>query len=188
MPKMYLFALLITLFPTLVIGGNFPQTCALAYRLQQAELPEDIAVKTDRMTSASTKVAMDWWVARLSTPARPIAWHTVEDRANCMIYVRFGWVMPISPTSVQGYTYMPDNQRYDGLATVKLVNPWVVAHEIGHLVGCMHGLGVMRPQYVPYDNRLWIDDSALHFALLVRLRASGMAVPPDSLAFARRHY
>jgi len=27
------------------------------------------------MTSAATKIAMDWWVARLSTPARPITLH-----------------------------------------------------------------------------------------------------------------
>jgi hypothetical protein len=154
----------------------------LAYQLQQTELPQNIAVKTDRMTSAATKVAMDWWAARLSTPARPIEWHMVEDRAHCMIYIRYGWDGMMPHRSTQGYTYMPDNQSYDGLATVKLMNPWVVAHEIGHLIGCRHGRGVMRAHHIAYDERLWIDNDALHFALLVRVKASGIAVRRDSVA------
>jgi hypothetical protein len=53
-----------------------------------------------------------------------------------------------------------------------LINPWVVAHEIGHLIGCRHGGGVMRTEYTTGEKRLWIDDDALHFAVLVRAKAS----------------
>ena len=76
--------------------------------------------------------------------------------------------------TVQGYTYLPYHQRYDGLATVNRLDAWVVAHEIGHLIGCIHGSGVMRTEYHE-GGPFWIDDEALHFARLVRLRASGMA-------------
>jgi hypothetical protein len=183
MSKMPAFALLIALLPALVPGKSPPDGCALAYRLQQAELPQDIAVKTDRMTSDATKIAMDWWVARLSSPARPITWHTVEDSATCMIYIRFGWE-EIGERSVLGHTYMPVSKRYHGLAIVKLVNPWIVAHEIGHVIGCAHGIGIMRAEYSPFDNRLWIDDYALRLASLVRLRASLIALPPASQTIA----
>ncbi len=184
MPKTFLFALLIVLFPTRVPGGN--SGCALAYQLQQAELPRDIAVKTDHRTSSATKVAMDWWTERLSTPARPIAWHWVEDQADCMIYIRYGLEGMMPRKSVAGYTYLPDNKRYDGIAIVKLPDPWVVAHEIGHLLGCMHADGIMRAEYDSDNARMWIDDRALHFALLVRVKAAQIAIRPDSLAQARR--
>jgi len=183
MSKTPTFALLIALLPALVPGKSPPDGCALAYQLQQAELPQDIAVKTDRMTSDATKIAMDWWVARLSSPARPITWHTVEDSATCMIYIRFGWVDNFN-TSVLGHTHMPVSKKYDGLAIVKLVNPWIVAHEIGHVIGCGHGVGVMRAEYSPYHDQLWIDDYALRLASLVRLRASVIAFPPASQTIA----
>jgi hypothetical protein len=183
MPKTFLFALLIVLFPTLVPGGN--SGCALAYQLQQADLPQDIAVKADRMTGPAAKVAMDWWAERLSTPGRPITWHWVEDQADCMICIRYGWEGMMTRKSVAGYTYLPDNKHYDGMAIVKLLNPWVVAHEIGHLLGCLHGGGVMRPEYEYDEVRMSIDDRALHFALLVRVKASQIAIRRDSLAQAQ---
>jgi hypothetical protein len=183
MPKTFLFALLIVLFPTLVPGGN--SGCGLAYQLQQAELPQDLAVKADHMTTPAAKVAMDWWAERLSTPARPITWHWVEDQADCMIYIRYGWEAMMPRRTVAGYTYLPDNKHYDGMAIVKLPNPWVVAHEVGHLLGCLHGDGVMRPEY-EYNTRMWIDDRTLHFALLVRVKASLIAIRRDSLAQAQR--
>jgi hypothetical protein len=183
MSKTLPFALLITLLPALVSGKSPSPGCALAYRLQQVELPQDIAVKTDRMTSDATKIAMDWWVARLSSPARPITWHTVEDNATCMIYIRLGWENVLNKSAL-GYTYMPASEKYNGLATVKLVSPWIVAHEIGHLIGCGHGVGVMRAEYAPYDKRLWIDDHALRLASLVRLRASAITFPPASQTIA----
>jgi hypothetical protein len=186
MSKTFLFALLIVPFPTLILAGN--SGCALAYRLQQAELPQDIAVKADHLTSPATKVAMDWWAERLSTPARPITWHWVEDRANCMIYIRYGWEAMMPRKIVQGYTYLPDNKHYDGVATVKLPDAWVVAHEIGHVLGCTHGSGVMRAEYEHERARMWIDDRALHFALLVRVKASLIAIRRDSLAQARARY
>jgi len=182
MSKTSAFALLFALLPAL-IAGKSPPGCALAYQLQQAELPQDIAVKTDRTTSDATKIAMNWWVARLSSPARPITWHTVEDSAACMIYIRFEWE-DFANKSVLGHTYMPVSKKYSGLAMVKLVNPWIVAHEIGHLIGCAHGVGVMRAEYASYDQRLWIDDHALRLASLRRLQASAIALPPASQTIA----
>ena len=55
------------------------------------ELSSDIALRVDPMTSAATKIAMDWWVARLSTPTRPITLHVVKDTNARMIYIRHGW-------------------------------------------------------------------------------------------------
>lgn len=165
------FALL--LVPVLANARNQPQSCGLALRMQQAELPQDIAVKIDSTTSAATRIAMDWWVARLSTPAQPITWHTVETLDECMIYIRHGWDNMMSKRSAAGYTHMPDHQEYDGVATVRVLEAWVVAHEIGHLIGCRHGTGVMRADYTSVNEPLWIDDDALHFALLVRTKASG---------------
>jgi hypothetical protein len=141
--------------------------------MQQAELPQDIAVKADPLTSGATKIAMDWWVARLSTPVRPTTWHTVQGLDECMIYIRHGWENMMSNNSAAGYTHLPDSENYDGIATVKLVGAWVVAHEVGHLIGCRHGGGVMRKDFTSGDQRLWIEDSALHFALLARIKASG---------------
>jgi len=166
-------ALLITVFPAFAAGKR--PACGLANQLQQPEIPLDIAVKADHRTAAATKTAMDWWAARLSTPARPITWHSVEDQSACMIYIRYGWEGMMPRKTVQGYTYLPYHKRYDGLATVNRLDAWVVAHEIGHLIGCIHGgSGVMRAEYHE-DGPFWIDDEALHFARLVRLRASGMA-------------
>jgi hypothetical protein len=119
---------------------------------------------------------MDWWAARLSTPARPITWHPVEDRNACMIYIRYGWEGMMPRKTVQGYTHLPYHKQYDGLATVNRLDAWVVAHEIGHLVGCIHGNGIMRAEY-RQDRPFRIDDEALHFAQLVRLRASGTVSP-----------
>jgi hypothetical protein len=183
MPKTFLFALLIVLFPTLLPGGN--SGCALAYQLQQAELPQDIAVKADHMTGHASKVAMDWWAERLSAPARPITWHWVEDQADCMIYIRYGWERMMPRKTVAGYTYLPDNKHYDGMAIVKLPDPWVVAHEIGHLLGCMHADGIMRAEYDSGNAPMWINDRALHFALLVRVKAAQIAIRRGSLAQAR---
>jgi hypothetical protein len=148
------------------------QSCGLAYQLQQTELPHDIAVKVDSSTSAATRIAMDWWVTRLSTPAHPSTWHTVETLDECMIYIRHGWDNMMSNKSTAGYTHMPDHEKYDGVATVRILNAWVVAHEIGHLIGCRHGIGIMRADYIAGDERLWIDEHALHFASLVRQKAS----------------
>jgi hypothetical protein len=167
-----LFLLPLLLAPVLASATNHSESCGLAYQMQQAELPQDIAVKVDSMTGAATKIAMDWWVARLSTPTRPGRWHTVEKLDECMIYIRHGWDNMMSKRSSAGYTHMPDHEKYDGVATVKLLDAWVVAHEIGHLIGCRHGTGLMRKDYTSGDKRLWIDDDALHFALLVRKKAS----------------
>jgi hypothetical protein len=125
------------------------------------------------MTSAATKIAMDWWVARMSTPAQPITWHVVKDGNACMIYIRHGWDGMIDKTLTAAYTHTPDCEKYDGIAMIFLINPWVVAHEIGHLIGCRHGAGVMRVEYIPgEERRLWIDEDALHFALLIRRKAA----------------
>jgi hypothetical protein len=175
MSKTLYVALAIAVFPALVIGKNPSEVCALANQLQQAELPQDIAVRTDRMTSAATKIAMDWWTTRLSTPARPITWHVVVDAPDCMIYIRFGWDNMTANKPIEGYTHMPNDRKFDGLAVIKRVDPWVIAHEIGHLIGCAHGLGVMRREYAAGKTDLWIDDNALHYALLIRLKASGVA-------------
>jgi hypothetical protein len=171
MPKIRLFVYLLWLLPALINAKSHPQSCGLAYQMQQVELPLDIAVKVDSMTSAATKIAMDWWAARLSTPARPITWHTVDNLDECMIYIRHGWECQMHTRSTAGYTHTPDYRKYDGLATVRLLDAWVVAHEIGHLIGCRHGTGVMRADYIWADRRLWIDDDALHFAQLVRMKA-----------------
>jgi hypothetical protein len=171
-PASRLFVLLFLLLPVLAKARNQLQSCGLAYQMQQTELPSDIAVRVDPMTSAVTKIAMDWWVGRLSTPTRPVTWHVVEDREDCMIYIRHGLSNIIFKPSTAGYTHMPDHERYDGVAIVMLINPWVVAHEIGHLIGCRHGGGVMRAEYTTGEKRLWIDDDALHFAVLVRAKAS----------------
>jgi hypothetical protein len=144
--------------------------------MQQTELPQDIAVKVDALTSGATRIAMDWWVARLSTPVRPTTWHTVQGLDECMIYIRHGWENMMSKKSAAGYTHLPDHQKYDGIATVKIIDVWVVAHEIGHLIGCRHGAGVMREDYTSGNERLWIDDSALHFALLVRKKVSSRSI------------
>ena len=169
-----LFVLLFLLFAVLAKARNQPQSCGLAYQMQQIELPDDIAVRVDPMTSAATKVAMDWWAARLSTPARPITWHVVEDRDDCMIDIRHSWYSMMATTSMAAYTHTPDYPKYDGVAIIMLINPWVVAHEIGHLIGCRHGAGVMREVYTGGE-RLWIDDDALHFAVLIRGKASRRA-------------
>jgi hypothetical protein len=175
MPGTFLFVLLLTLFPMFAIGKDPPGSCALAYRMQRAELPRDIAVKTDKLTSEATTIAMNWWTARLSTPARPVTWHVVDSLDECMIYIRYGGANMMFRVSLAGYTHMPGYSPYDGIATVKFGKAWVVAHEIGHLIGCQHGVGVMRAAYIPEDNRLWIDERALHYALLVRLKVSGFA-------------
>lgn len=175
MPGTLLFVLLLTLFPMLAMGKDPPGSCALAYRMQLAELPRDIAVKTDKLTSEATEIAMDWWTARLSTPGRPVTWHAVDSLDECMIYIRYGGANMMFRVSLAGYTHTPAYWPYDGVATVKLRKAWVVAHEIGHLIGCQHGVGVMRAEYIPEDNRLWVDDRALHYALLVRLKVSGIA-------------
>ena len=176
MPGTSLFVLLLTLVPMLAVGKNPAESCALADEMQEAELPGDIAVKADKLTSEATKAAMNWWTARLSTPARPLRWHAVDSLDECMIYIRYGGANMMFRASLAGYTHMPAYWPYDGIATVKVGKAWVVAHEIGHLIGCQHGVGVMRAQYIPEDNRLWIDDHALHYALLVRLKVSGF--PP----------
>ena len=163
--------LLFLLFAVLAQARNQRQSCGLAYRMQQTELPSDIAVKVDHMTSAATAIAMDWWVDRLSTPARPVTWHVVEDRYDCMIDIRHSWHSTMAKESMAAYTHTPDYLKYDGVAIIMLINPWVVAHEIGHLIGCRHGAGVMREVYTG-EKRLWIDDDALHFALLIRVKAS----------------
>jgi hypothetical protein len=172
MPRICLFVLALPLLPVLVHAKSQNEPCGLAYEMQQAELPQDIAIRVDSMTSAVTGIAMNWWAARLSTPARPTTWHIVEKPADCMMYIRHGWDNMMSRRSAAGYTHMPDHQKYDGVATVKLLDAWVVAHEIGHLIGCRHGSGVMHADYVAGKELLWIDDDALHFALLVRIKAS----------------
>jgi hypothetical protein len=185
MSKILPIVLLITILPAFAAGKS--PACGLASQLQQPEIPLDIAVKADHRTAAATRTAMDWWAARLSTPARPITWHPVEDWAACMIYIRYGWEGMMPRKTVQGYTYLPYHERYDGLATVNRLDAWVVAHEIGHLIGCIHGNGVMHAEYHEGGAPLWIDDEALHFARLVRLRASGMRLPRhDQLAFGRQ--
>lgn len=174
MIRLFLSALL--LLPVLANANNQPRSCGLAYRMQQAELPQDIAVRVDRQTSGPTKIAMDWWAARLSTPAHAVTWHTVENLDDCMIYIRQGLYGSMPTRLARGYTYTPDHSKYSGVATVSLWNAWVVAHEIGHLIGCAHGAGVMRALHTPADERLWIDDDALHVALLVRIKASNGTV------------
>ncbi len=175
-PAAHLFVLLFWLSPFVAEARYQPQACGLAYQMQQLELPRDIAVRVDPMTSAETKIAMDWWVARLSTPARPLTWHVVKDRNGCMIYIRHGWDGMVDKTFTAAYTHTPDCEKYDGIAMVFLINPWVVAHEIGHLIGCRHGTGVMRLEYIPgEERRLWIDGDALHFALLIRGKAASRA-------------
>jgi hypothetical protein len=175
--KTCLFVFALTLLPVLVNAKNQNRSCGLAYQMQQSELPRDIAVKVDSMTGGATRIAMDWWVARLSRPARPTKWHTVERLDDCMIYIRHGWDNMMSKRSAAGYTRMPDDERYDGIATVKLLDAWVVAHEIGHLIGCRHGSGVMRADYTSQDEQLWIDNDALHFALLVRIKVEAARIP-----------
>src|SRR5882757_318006 len=145
--------LALLLVPVLANARSQPQSCGLALRMQQAELPQDIAVKIDSTTSAATKIAMDWWVTRLSTPANPITWHSVETLDECMIYIRHGWDNMMSKRSAAGYTHMPDHQEYDGVSTVRVLEAWVVAHEIGHLIGCRHGTGVMRADYTSVNER-----------------------------------
>ncbi len=184
MQKTCLFVLALFLLPILVKAKNQNGSCGLAYQMQQRELPQDIAVKVDSMTSDATRIAMDWWVARLSLPSRPTTWHTVERRNDCMIYIRHGWDNMMSTRSAAGYTRMPDDEQYDGIATVKLLDAWVVAHEIGHLIGCRHGAGVMRAHYTAEDEQVWIDDDALHFALLVRIKVS--TAGPRQYSSARR--
>jgi hypothetical protein len=167
-----LFVLPFLLWPVVAEARYQSQACDLAYQVQQMEIPSDIAVRVDPMTSAATKIAMDWWAARLSTPARPIRWHVVRDR-SCMIYIRHGWDGMVDKTLTAAYTHTPDCEKYDGIAMIFLINPWVVAHEIGHLIGCRHGAGVMRVEYIPgEERRLWIDEDALHFALLIRGKAA----------------
>jgi hypothetical protein len=172
MPASRLFVLLFLFLPVFAKARNQPQSCGVAYQMQQIELPSDIAVRVDPMMSAATKIAMDWWVARLSTPPRPITWHVVDDSGDCMIYIRHGWDNMRYKKSTAAYTHTPDHEKYDGVAIVILINPWVVAHEIGHLIGCRHGVGVMRAEYTTGEKRLWIGDDALHFALLIREKAS----------------
>src|SRR3954470_534261 len=91
MPKTCLSVLTLLLSAALLNARNSSKPCGLAYQMQQAELPQDIAVKADPLTSGATKIAMDWWVARLSTPVRPTTWHTVQGLDECMIYIRHGW-------------------------------------------------------------------------------------------------
>src|SRR5690348_5465612 len=110
MSKVLPIVLLITVF-TAFAAGKSP-ACGLAYQLQQPEIPLDIAVKADQRTAAATRTAMDWWAARLSTPARPIIWHPVEDRNTCMIYIRYGWEGMMPRKMAQGYTYLPYHKRY----------------------------------------------------------------------------
>lgn len=38
----------------------------------------------------------------------------------------------VDKTLTAAYTHTPDCEKYDGLAMIFLINPWVVAHEIGH--------------------------------------------------------
>ncbi|HTF45627.1 MAG TPA: hypothetical protein VK641_17100 [Terriglobales bacterium] len=164
---------ILLLLPAVAEARYQSQSCGLAYQMEQIELPGDIAVKVDPMTSAATKIAMDWWVGRLSTPERPVTWHIVEDRDECMIYIRHGWDGMVDRTLTAAFTHTPGCPKYDGIAMIFLINPWVVAHEIGHLIGCRHGVGVMRVEYKKWDERrLWIDNDALHFAGLVRGKAS----------------
>jgi hypothetical protein len=53
-----------------------------------------------------------------------------------MIYIRHGWDGMIDKTLAAAYRHTPDHEKYDGVAMIFLINAWVVAHEIGHLIGC----------------------------------------------------
>jgi hypothetical protein len=169
-------AIVLLVLPLFAEAKEQPRACRLSYQMQQPELPSDIAVKVDFMALAATRIAMDWWTVRLSTPARPVTWHVVENTDDCMIYIRHQWDRMTANKSKGGYTRVPDSDKYDGVATIIFINPWVVAHEIGHLIGCRHGAGIMRETWMDYA-RLSIDDDALHVALLARYKASTL---PDS--------
>jgi hypothetical protein len=67
-----------------------------------------------------------------------------------MIYIRHQWDKMTANKSKGGYTRVPDSDKYDGVATIIFINPWVVAHEIGHLIGCRHGAGIMRETWIDY--------------------------------------
>jgi hypothetical protein len=67
MPAGRLFVLLFLLLPFVAEARHQPQACNLAYQMQQMELPGEIAVRVDPMTSAATKIARMW--SRIRTPA-----------------------------------------------------------------------------------------------------------------------
>lgn len=150
-----------------------PHGCLLAPAMEQAQLPSDIAVRTDAILKPFTTEAMDFWVARLSTPGHPITWHFVKDLSQCNLYVQRSRVDMMDHSYAAGEARLPGDPLYDGIARAGRFNTFVVAHEIGHLLGFKHGEGVMRPVHDPKDEKLEVSDWAVHYAGLRRTAAAG---------------
>lgn len=152
------------------------KSCALSGDIEHANLPQDIAVKSDMPLRDVTAQAMDFWVSKLGRPGRPITWHAVKDFSDCMIYVKRELQQASMPSyQAHGMALSPGAPGFFGVATVSEVNAWVVAHEIGHLLGFKHAdRGVMQelrdPQH-PEMDRLLIDDFSVAYARAYRLAA-----------------
>ena len=154
------------------------KACALAHEMERPKLPVDVAVKYDGQLKDATTAAMNFWAARLG-----VSWHPVKGMDDCHIYVQ-GSLVEQGPnvrglaSRELGFARIPGDPKYDGIAKVVIRGQYVsagnlagvVAHEIGHLIGCQHGLGIMGA--VQTDDSLTINDYALTYASAVRFSAA----------------
>lgn len=153
--------------------------CTLAPELETSRIPVDIAVKYDAGLDAQVAEAMDLWTTRLSAvELRTITWHRVNGSA-CMIDIRL-----VSPGSLRnlddketeynavGIAHTPASARYDGEILITKPLAWIIAHEIGHTLGCEHAqTGVMQAVHRNNIVRLEISDAELYLARVARIQA-----------------
>jgi hypothetical protein len=124
MPAVRLLRFFFCYCPFVLEARHQPQACDLAYKMQQMELPSDIAVRVDPMTSAATKIAMDW--AGGSSEHSDATHYAASSQGYERLQdLHPAWIRRHDrQTRTADYTHTPDGEKYDGIKMIFLTTPW----------------------------------------------------------------
>jgi hypothetical protein len=123
-------------------------------------------VYADKAIKPQTVEAMDYLSRRIG-----FRWHFAPLK-QAEVKVHFVAGAEYMHVGRAGEAYLPWSPNYDGVASVRVRDSWVVAHEICHVLGFEHSeTGLMRPNRSSMLGD-GITDQEIHHAALVRAAAA----------------
>jgi len=148
---------------TLPLSYGAVKPCKNAAMLENSTLPHDIAVKIDGRLRNNAVPALDFWAARMG-----FTWH--EVKTDCEIYIQYALPTTLLHGDTLGQTQLPTLHHSTGVALISKNNEWIIAHEIGHLLGFTHSVSGLMMAAKPEKPELVVSDFDVTYSASIRGR------------------